>query len=183
MELPEFALRAFTEAESQFSQGNYQGAIDRIDQSLLEFDGDVLLADALNNKGFYLLHLGRWEEAIASFEKAYLTDPSFTVILCHLAWTALLINNLEGAGALMEMFEKQETEYQALHQRNKALLHLNLGNPQEALVALKLAEEEDPYLEYLDLLSAKIQETDLDLSAYPETDLQARYISKLPLPI
>ncbi|MDX5320398.1 MAG: tetratricopeptide repeat protein [Bacteroidota bacterium] len=175
MQLPDYALKAFTEAEQLFSQGDYQGAIARIDASLPDFEGDVLMADALNNKGFYLLHLAKWEEAIAAFEKAYLTDPSFDVILCHLAWAALMIDNREGAQALMDLFYCKNNEYQALHQRNLALLHSLEGNSNQAILALDKAREEDPYLEYFDVLyqANGIQTEEIN---YPEQDRQAVYL-------
>ncbi|MBI1221751.1 MAG: tetratricopeptide repeat protein [Bacteroidetes bacterium] len=178
MEHPEFALRAFSEAEQFFAQGDYTGAISRMEQSLNEFKGDVLEADALNNLGYYHLHLANWDKAIKYFEKAFLIDPTFQVILCHLAWAALMIQNIEGALALMELFEKSDTEYRAMHNRNKAFYYTLAKAQKEALKYLGMAEEEDPYLEYLDILfQANGQETESRI--YPETDKQLIYLATL----
>lgn len=177
MNLPDHVIRAFSEAEALFASGDISGAIARIDASLPELNGDVLESDALNNKGYYLLHLAQWEEAIACFEKAYLIDPSFVAVLNHLAWAALMLNNREGALALMDLFEKQTADYQALHWRNKALIYTLDKDREQALAALQVAYDDDPFMPYVDLLKQTNGLEDAP-QTYPETDLQARFLKQ-----
>ncbi|MHB1277457.1 MAG: tetratricopeptide repeat protein [Bacteroidia bacterium] len=178
MSMPDHVLLTFTEAESLFASGDFSGAIARIEKALPELEGDILEADALNNKGYYLLHLGKWEEAIACFEKAYLIDPSFLAVLNHLAWAALMLDNREGAVALMDLFEKYDAAYQALHLRNKALLYTLEKEPENALNALCAAEEEDPFMPYMDMLK-RANDGSTSLNEYSETDLQAVFLKQL----
>lgn len=178
MNLPEHAMMAFSEAENLFSTGDFQGAISRIDEALPEFEGDILEADALNNKGYYLLHLGRWEEAIACFEKAYLIDVSFVAVLNHLAWAALMLGNRAGALALMNLFEKHKADYQALHLRNKALVYTLDKDPEKAQALLAAAEEEDPFMPYMDILK-RANDGSTPLTAYSPADMQAVFLKDL----
>lgn len=178
MELPEEVMQAFSEAEECFALGDIDSAIARIDKALPGLEGDILEADALNNKGFYLLHLAQWEAAIACFEKAYLIDPAFTAVLNHLAWAALMIENKEGALALMELFDKQKTNYQALHLRNLAFVYTLEGQSKMAIKQLLEAQEEDPYMAYVDvLLNANGYEC--EQLPYPPGDLQYAHLKKL----
>lgn len=179
MQLPEEVMLTFTEAEKLFAEGNIDGAIQRIDTSLPSLDGDILEADALNNKGFYLLHLAKWQEAIQSFEKAFMIDPSFHAVLNHLAWAALMIGNREGAEALMNLFESKQADYQALHLRNQALIHTLEGNKSEAISILQLAREEDPYMAYVDLLLKANGELQDEEISYPESDLQFKHLKSM----
>lgn len=180
MSMPDHVLMTFTEAENLFASGDISGAIARIDRALPELEGDILEADALNNKGYYLLHLCKWEEAISCFERAYLIDPSFLAVLNHLAWAALMLGNREGAIALMDLFEMLDADYQALHLRNKALLHTLDKEPEEALNALIAAEEGDPFMPYMDILK-KTNGLETSLFAYPSGDLQAGFLMGLLL--
>jgi|GEM_PF-2321329 len=178
MELPEHIMMAFSEAESFFALGDVAGAIARIDEALPGLEGDILEADALNNKGFYLLHLAKWEEAIACFEKAYLIDPGFTAVLNHLAWAALMIDNKEGALALMELFDKQKSDYQALHLRNLAVIYTLEGQSKMAVKQLLTAQEEDPYMAYVDVL-LHANGYDCEQLPYPQTDLQWLHLKRI----
>lgn len=178
MSMPDHVLMTFTEAENLFASGDIPGAIARIDKALPELEGDVLESDALNNKGYYLLHLCKWEEAISCFEKAYLIDPAFLAVLNHLSWAALMLGNRVGALALMDLFEKHEADYQALHLRNMALVYTLEKEPENALNALKAAEDEDPFMPYMDILK-KANDGVTPLNAYQEADLQASFLMKL----
>lgn len=178
MSIPDQVLMAFTEAENLFTSGDIPGAIARIDKALPDLEGDVLEADALNNKGYYLLHLCKWEDAITCFEKAYLIDPAFLAVLNHLSWAALMLGNREGALALMDLFEKHDADYQALHLRNKALVYTLDREPGNALDALAAAEEEDPFMPYMDMLK-RANDGSTPLSKYPDTDLQAVFLKRL----
>lgn len=178
MSLTDNVLMAFSEAENKFASGDFEGAIARIDAALPELSGEILEADALNNKGYYLLHLTRWEEAIACFEKAFLIDVSFVAVLNHLAWAALMLGNRVGAEALMDLFEKQAADYQALHIRNKALIHILDRKTEKATFALQAAEDEDPYMPYMDILKRAI-DGESPLAVYPPTDQQAVFLINL----
>jgi len=178
MELPEEVMQAFSEAEEFFTLGDIDSAIARIDKALPGLEGDILESDALNNKGFYLLHLAQWEEAIACFEKAYLIDPGFSAVLNHLAWAALMIDNKEGALALMELFDKQKADYQALHLRNLAFVYTIEGQSKMAIKQLLAAQEEDPYMAYVDVL-LQANGYDCEQLPYPPGDLQCLHLKKL----
>ena len=179
MQLPEEVMLTFTEAEKLFAEGDIDGAINRIDASLPSLEGDILEADALNNKGYYLLHQAKWQEAIHSFEKAFMIDPSFHAVSNHLAWAALMIGNWEGAEALMNLFETKQADYQALHLRNQALIHTMEGNKFEAIELLQSAKEEDPYMAYVDLLLQVNGELQGEEIVYPASDLQFKHLNSI----
>lgn len=171
------AMQAFSISEEHFQKGEYEAAVKRMDELLPQLQGEPLAADALNNKGYYLLHMARWQEAIDAFQEAWLIDPSFYAVLNHLAWTALLIQNQEGAEALLELFEKQGIEDRALHDRNLALYYTLLKEKEQALELISMAEEADSYLPYLDILkTANGVPTPFN---YPSYDKQAAHLKAL----
>ncbi|OPY38672.1 MAG: photosystem I assembly protein Ycf3 [Methanoregula sp. PtaU1.Bin051] len=77
----------------QIELGDYTGALETINQALAFEESDKLW----NNKGYVLYRLGRYDEAVASYNTAIKITPGYTIALINKGDALMKLANYQGA--------------------------------------------------------------------------------------
>lgn len=136
-------------------QRSYSQAIDKLKSVIKNTTDPKLLANELNNIGYFLQLDGKHKESIEYFEKAIGLDPGFPYPYNNLGFAYLLLGETERGLELTNIAGSMEHDEPGFAYRNRAFYEILSGESDKAEKLFKKAYEFDgPEVEYLDALFA-----------------------------